>query len=165
MQSITAADLLEHTKVLAGDDFEGRAPGTPGEEKTVQYLTERFEAMGLAPGNPDGSWVQAVDLVGFTASPTASFAVGRGQRTIPLRFPDDYVAVSRRTAEQVDVVDSDLVFVGYGVVAPEYQWDDYKDLDVRGKTIVMLINDPPVPDSADSRKLDSTVFRGSAMTY
>ncbi len=162
-RAIDAADLMRLTTTLASDEFEGRAPGTPGEEKTVALLTARFQELGLAPGNPDGTYVQDVDLVGFTAQPSASFAV-RG-RQIGLRFPDDYVAVSRRTVPEVNVVNSDMVFVGYGVVAPEYGWDDFKGVDVRGKTVVMLINDPAVPDPADASRLDSTMFRGPAMTY
>ncbi len=162
-RAIDAADLMRLTTTLASDEFEGRAPGTPGEEKTVALLTARFQELGLAPGNPDGTYVQDVDLVGFTAQPSASFVV-RG-RQIGLRFPDDYVAVSRRTVPEVNVVNSDMVFVGYGVVAPEYGWDDFKGVDVRGKTVVMLINDPAVPDPADASRLDSTMFRGPAMTY
>ncbi len=162
-RAIDAADLMRFTTTLASDEFEGRAPGTPGEEKTVALLTARFQELGLAPGNPDGTYVQDVDLVGFTAQPSASFAV-RG-RQIGLRFPDDYVAVSRRTVPEVNVVNSDMLFVGYGVVAPEYGWDDFKGVDVRGKTVVMLINDPAVPDPADASRLDSTMFRGPAMTY
>jgi len=163
LESITAADLLRHTAVLAADSFEGRAPGTPGEERTVRYLIEQFRRIGLLPGNPDGTYIQEVPLVGITTRGTAAFRAG-GQE-IPLRFPQDYVAVSRRVVPQVDVVDSDVVFVGYGVVAPEYGWDDFKDVDVRGKTIVMLINDPQVPDPADPSRLDERMFKGRAMTY
>jgi Zn-dependent M28 family amino/carboxypeptidase len=161
--SITADDLLRHTRVLASDAFEGRAPGTAGEDSTVGYLVDQFKAMGLQPGNPDGSYVQNVPLVGFTARPTARFQAGG--RTVPLRFPEDYVAVSRHFRPEVKVDNSEIVFVGYGVSAPEYGWDDYKGVDVRGKTVVMLINDPPVPDPRDPARLDSTVFRGNAMTY
>jgi Zn-dependent M28 family amino/carboxypeptidase len=163
LASITADDLMRHTLRLSSDAFEGRAPGTPGEDSTVAYLTSEFQRLGLAPGNPDGSFVQTVDMIGFTASPTAAISAGGG--AIPLRFPDDFVAVSRHERPQVDVVNSDLVFVGYGVVAPEYGWDDYKDVDVRGKTIVMLINDPAIATPNDSAQLDSAVFRGKAMTY
>jgi len=88
-----------------------------------------------------------------------------GGKTIPLTFRDDYVAMSRREVPQVDLVNSDIVFVGYGVEAPEYQWDDFKGMDVTGKTIVILVNDPPVPDPADSTRRDATMFRGDAMTY
>jgi Zn-dependent M28 family amino/carboxypeptidase len=163
LATITTDDLLRHTQRLASDGFEGRGPGTPGEDSTVAYLTSEFQRLGLAPGNPDGSYIQTVDMVGFTAAPTAAIAAGGS--AIALRFPDDYVAVSRHERPQVDVVNSDLVFVGYGVVAPEYGWDDYKDVDVRGKTIVMLINDPAIPAPGDSAALDSAMFRGRAMTY
>ncbi len=161
--SITAEELLSHTRVLASDEFEGRAPGTRGEEKTVEYLVNQFREAGLKPGNPDGSYVQNVPLVGITTRGTAAFRI-RGE-PMALRFLDDYVAVSRRTIAEVQVQNSDVVFVGYGVVAPEYGWDDFKDVDVRGKTVVMLINDPAVPDPADAGRLDESLFRGRAMTY
>ena len=150
--------------MLSSDEYEGRGPGTKGEELTVKYLTEQFQKLGLKPGNPDGTYVQKVPLVGFTAQqPTASFTAGA--KTINLEFPKDYVAVSRRFVPESKVENSDIVFVGYGVVAPEYGWDDYKGVDVRGKTIVMLINDPAVPDAADPSKLDAKMFKGNAMTY
>lgn len=160
---ITADNLMAHIRVLASDRFEGRAPGTVGEELTVDYLTAQFRQMGLKPGNPDGTYVQAVPLVGITSTRSASLTAG-GQR-MRMRFPDDYVSVSRRFSPKIAVKDSDLVFVGYGVVAPEYGWDDYKGVDVRGKTVVMLINDPAVPDPDDPSKLDDTSFNGKAMTY
>jgi Zn-dependent M28 family amino/carboxypeptidase len=161
--SITANELTQHTRVLSGDEYEGRGPGTKGEELTVKYLTEQYQRIGLKPGNPDGTFIQKVPLVGFTGVPSASFTVGGKQ--INLTFPQDYVAVSRRFVPESKAENSDMVFVGYGVVAPEYGWDDYKGLDVRGKTIVILINDPQVPDSADSSKLDDKMFKGKAMTY
>ena len=161
--SISGEDFIGHVRVLASDDFEGRAPGTPGEDKTVEYLTRQFKAIGLAPGNPDGSFVQDVPLVGITGKRTAALTAG-GKR-MRMNFPDDYVTVSRRFAPNVKVRDSELVFVGYGVVAPEYGWDDYKGVDLRGKTLVMLVNDPPVPDAGDPSKLDVKVFGGKAMTY
>ena len=163
LETITPADLLRRTQELAADSMEGRAPGTPGEDKTVAYLTAQFQALGLQPGNPDGSWTQSVPLVGLTAQPSASFLAGG--KTIPLSFPNDFVAVSRRVTPEVKVANSDIVFVGYGVVAPEFGWDDYKGVDVRGKTIVMLINDPAVAVANDTTALDSTLFRGKAMTY
>jgi Zn-dependent M28 family amino/carboxypeptidase len=162
-EAITTNGILEHTKVLSGDEYEGRGPGTKGEELTVKYLTEQFQKLGLKPGNPDGTYVQKVPLVGFTAQPTASFTAGA--KTINLEFPKDYVAVSRRFVPESKVENSDIVFVGYGVVAPEYGWDDYKGVDVRGKTIVMLINDPAVPSPSDPSKLDDKTFKGNAMTY
>jgi Zn-dependent M28 family amino/carboxypeptidase len=161
--SITANDIMQHTKALSADEYEGRGPGTRGEELTVKYLTEQYQRIGLKPGNPDGTYVQKVPLVGFTATATASFTVGGKQ--LNLTFPTDYVAVSRRFVPESKVENSDMVFVGYGVAAPEYGWDDYKGLDVRGKTIVMLINDPQVPDPSDASKLDDKMFKGKAMTY
>jgi Zn-dependent M28 family amino/carboxypeptidase len=162
-QRINEQTLLEHINVLASDEFEGRAPGTRGEELTVAYLTEQFRALGLQPGNPDGSYVQRVPLVGFRAQTEAGFRVG--DRAIELRPLQDYVAVSRHLVPQISVEESELVFVGYGVVAAEYDWDDFKDVDVRGKTVIMLVNDPPVADPMDPSRLDESMFRGRAMTY
>ena len=166
-QAIDTGDLLSHIRDLAADSMEGRGPGTPGEEKTVAWLTREFQQLGLQPGNPDGSYVQNVDLIGYTSHPSATLTVG-GQR-IPLGFPADYVASSRHERPVISVDSSDIVFVGYGVVAPEYGWDDYKNVDVKGKTILMLINDPAVPAAGapigDMNRLDSTMFKGKAMTY
>ena len=163
LDSISSEDLLQHTRILASDEFEGRAPGTPGEELTVKYLTGQFQKLGLKPGNPDGTYVQKVPLAGFTPESQASFVSG-GQR-LSLTPKADYVAVCRRYVPEVKVADSDVVFVGYGVVAPEYGWDDYKGIDVTGKTLVMLVNDPAVPDPSDPFKLDEKLFKGRAMTY
>jgi Zn-dependent M28 family amino/carboxypeptidase len=163
MAAITSDNILQHVNRLASDGFEGRGPGTAGEDSSVAYITEQFKALGLAPGNPDGSYVQPVSMIGYTSHPEASIVAGG--KTMRLRFPTDYVAVSRRNANDIRVDNSDIVFVGYGVVAPEYGWDDYKGLDVKGKTIVMLVNDPAVPDPNDSTKLDSAMFKGKAMTY
>jgi Zn-dependent M28 family amino/carboxypeptidase len=163
-QTITADRLLPHIRTLAADEFEGRAPGTPGEEKTVGYLVEQFRALGLKPGNPNGSWFQDVPLVGITAQdPVVTYQAGNIQRE--LGFPGECTFWSKRVVPEVTVADSEVVFVGYGVVAPEYDWDDFKDADVRGKTIVMLVGDPPVPDPRDATKLDDAVFKGRAMTY
>jgi Zn-dependent M28 family amino/carboxypeptidase len=163
LDSVNADDMMRHIRTLASDEFGGRGPGTPGEELTVKYLTEQMQRIGLKPGNPDGTYVQKVPLMGFKADPHAVFKAG--DKEIQLKFPDDYVAVSRRFVPEVSVENSDLVFVGYGVSAPEYGWDDYKGVDVRGKTVVMLINDPAVPDPADPSKLDDKLFKGKAMTY
>ena len=162
LASINADDLLRHTKALSDDSLEGRAPATPGEDKAVRYLVNQFKQLGLTSANPDGSYTQDVTLLGFTAHPEASFSIG--SRVIPLSFPTDYVAVSRHDKPVIDV-NAEMVFVGYGVVAPEYGWDDYKGVDVKGKVIVMLINDPAVADPKDATKLDATMFKGNAMTY
>ncbi|AOS44891.1 Periplasmic oligopeptide-binding protein precursor [Lacunisphaera limnophila] len=157
----SAARILDHTRVLASDAFEGRAPGTPGEEKTVAYLVGEFEKLGLTPGNPDGSWVQNVPLVGITSLPSLAFELDG--RTLAMEPINDYIGYTTRVAEQLATRQSEVVFVGYGVVAPEYGWDDYKGVDVRGKTVVMLVNDPPVTKADGS--LDDTFFKGKAMTY
>ncbi|HEX8148185.1 MAG TPA: M28 family metallopeptidase [Pyrinomonadaceae bacterium] len=163
LDSVNADDLLRHIKALSSDEYEGRGPGTKGEELSVKYITEQFQKLGLKPGNPDGTFVQKVPLAGFKAEPEASFKAG--DKEMKLENLKDYVAVSRRYEPQVNVENSDVVFVGYGVTAPEYGWDDYKGLDVRGKTIVMLINDPAVPSPSNPNELDPNVFKGKAMTY
>ncbi len=162
--SITTNNLLRHIQVLSSDEFEGRAPGTRGETLTVDYITRQFREIGLKPGNPDGTFVQKVPLVGFRAEPSVRFVASDGAELRPA-FPTETVVWSRRFIPEVSIQDSEVVFVGYGIVAPEYGWDDYKGVDVRGKTIVMLINDPPIPDSNDSSKLDEKMFKGRAMTY
>jgi Zn-dependent M28 family amino/carboxypeptidase len=163
VDAMTAADLLKHIKILASDEFEGRAPGSKGEELSVEYITKQFKALGVKPGNPNGSYTQEVPLAGIITAPTASFTIS--DKKMELNFPDDYVAFSTRLQTEIKAENTDLVFVGYGVVAPEYGWDDYKDVDVRGKTILMLINDPAIPDPLDPAQLDAKMFKGRAMTY
>ncbi|HUH11907.1 MAG TPA: M28 family metallopeptidase [Longimicrobiales bacterium] len=162
-EAIDAEELLANVSTLASDEFEGRAPGGVGEEKTVAFLTEKFQALGLEPGNPDGTWVQQVSLIGYTPTAEAEFQVNG--RTITPSWPDDYTAVSRRMQPSVSVDGSELVFVGYGVDAPEYGWDDYKGQDMTGKTLVVLVNDPAVADSANPDALDESMFKGETMTY
>ncbi|HKS04955.1 MAG TPA: M28 family peptidase [Gemmatimonadaceae bacterium] len=152
---------MQHIKDLAADSMEGRGPGTPGEEKAVAYVQATFKSIGLAPGNPDGTYLQQVPLIGYTSHPIVSFTAGG--RTMALRFPDDFVASSRHKRAETKVENSDVVFVGYGIVAPEYGWDDYKGVDVKGKTVIMLVNDPQVKGADGS--LDTAMFRGKAMTY
>src|SRR5437899_1227050 len=163
LDAITPDGLLAHIKVLASDEFEGRAPGTKGEELSVKYISDQFKAIGLNPGNPDGSYTQEVPLTGIKSVPKMSFTLG--SNTTELKYPDDYVASSARLQNEIKIDNSDVVFVGYGIVATEYGWDDYKDVDVRGKTILMLINDPPIPDPKDPSRLDEKMFKGKAMTY
>ncbi|HEX8338488.1 MAG TPA: hypothetical protein VF621_17350, partial [Pyrinomonadaceae bacterium] len=127
LDSVNADDILRHIKELSSDRYEGRGPGTEGEKLTVGYLTEQFQKLGLKPGNPDGTFVQKVPLAGFTGQPEGAFKAG--DKEVKLENLKDYVAVSRRYEPQVNVDDSDIVFVGYGVTAPEYGWDDYKGLD------------------------------------
>jgi Zn-dependent M28 family amino/carboxypeptidase len=157
--------VLGHTKVLASDAFEGRAPGTRGEERTVSYLVDQLKRIGLQPGNPDGTWLQEVALVGTTVQGTPALTFRKGSQERRLAWRDDYVAWTKRVAERVALDASELVFVGYGVQAPEFQWDDYRGVDLRGKTMVALVGDPPVPDPARPGELDPATFGGKAMTY
>jgi Zn-dependent M28 family amino/carboxypeptidase len=161
--AINTNDLMRHIRVLASDEFEGRLPGGRGEELTVNYLIEQFRNMGLEPGNPNGSWTQAVPLAGVKSEVTAALHLNR--RTVPLQFPQDMAAWSPRLQPQVEVEQSQLVFVGYGIQAPEYGWDDFKGLDVRGKTLLMLVGDPPLTVPNDPSRLDESMFKGKAMTY
>src|SRR5882762_612177 len=163
LQAITPDGLLAHIKILASDEFEGRAPGTKGEELSVNYITDQFKKIGLKPGNPDGTYTQEVLLAGIKSEPRMSFTIGDG--TIGLKYPDDFIASSARLQPEIKINNSEVVFVGFGVVAPEYGWDDYKNVDVRGKTLLMLIGDPPIPDPKDPSKLDEKMFKGKAMTY
>ncbi len=163
LEAITPDGLLAHIKILGSDQFEGRAPGTKGEELSVKYIVDQFKQTGLKPGNPDGTYIQEVPLAGIKNEPRMSFAIG--DKITELRYPDDFVASSARLQPEIRINNSDVVFVGYGIVAPEYGWDDYKGFDLRGKTVLMLIGDPPIPDPKDTSKLDEKMFKGKAMTY
>jgi Zn-dependent M28 family amino/carboxypeptidase len=164
LPKIDGAQLLAHIRKLASDEFEGRAPGTKGEERTVAYLVEQFKALALKPGNPDGTFVQKVPLVGITPTP-APLVFAKGAEKVSLAWRDDFVAWTKRVSDSAALQSSELLFVGYGVEAPEFDWDDYKGADVSGKTLVMLVNDPPVPDPANPAALDGKLFGGKAMTY
>jgi Zn-dependent M28 family amino/carboxypeptidase len=164
LPAIDVDALLEHTRKLSSDEFEGRAPGTKGEELSVTYIADQFQKVGLKPGNTDRTFFQAVPLVGITPEP-APLTVKKGAQTQTLKWKDDVVAWTKHVADTAALNSSDLVFVGYGVVAPEFTWDDYKGVDVKGKTLVMLVNDPPVPDPANANELDPQTFGGKAMTY
>src|SRR3954467_11173271 len=145
--------VLEHVKVLSSDEYEGRAPGTKGEDLTVAYLIDQFTKIGLKPGNTDGTYIQKVPLVGITAAP-APLVFTKGAQQLTLKWRDDVVASSKHVAAVASIDTSDVVFAGYGVVAPEFNWDDFKGVDVKGKTILMLVNDPPVPDPNNASERD-----------
>jgi Zn-dependent M28 family amino/carboxypeptidase len=163
LPDIDSGAVLEHIQTLASDEYEGRAPGTRGEELTVNYLIEQFKAVGAEPGNPDGSYTQPVPLIGLTPDPQTPFVVRHDGRTREFAIGDEVVAFSKHVADQASINDSELVFVGYGVQAPEYQWDDFQGVDVKGKTLLILVNDPPV--TAAGGQLDPSTFGGNAMTY
>jgi Zn-dependent M28 family amino/carboxypeptidase len=158
-------NLARHIQHLASDAFEGRLPGSPGETQTTGYLVEQFKKLGLAPGNPDGSYLQKVPLMGITPASPMHLFLDAGAQELSLCSGQEFVAWSKRAVESTSLQDSEVVFVGYGVVAPEYDWDDYKDVDVKDKTLIVLVNDPPVPDPDDPSKLDEKAFNGRAMTY
>jgi len=155
---LAKGDFAEHVRVLSSDAFEGRAPGSPGEDKTVAYLTAQFERMGLKPGN-NGSWTQVVPMTETTADAGTSLAISVKGKPHTLKFGDDMVIGTRSGQPHVEVKDSDVVFVGYGVDAPEQHWNDYDGLDVKGKTVVMLVNDPGFHAN------DPNLFEGRRMTY
>jgi Zn-dependent M28 family amino/carboxypeptidase len=163
--AIDGQAVLNHVKVLASDEYEGRAPGTKGEDLTVAYISDQLKSAGVKPGNPDGSYIQKVPMVGITPAADASLVFRKGAKAQTLKWRDDFVAWTKRVVPTAALDKSDVVFVGYGVTAPEFTWDDYKGLDLRGKTIVVLIGDPPVPDPADPAQLDPKTFGGRAMTY
>src|SRR4051794_16949969 len=135
LPAIDLDQLLAHTKKLSSDEFEGRAPGTKGEDLSVNYLADQFKKVGLKPGNTDGTYFQPVPLVGITPTP-APLVFRKGGAAQTLKWKDDVVAWTKHVADSAALTDSELVFVGYGVVAPEFDWDDFKGVDVKGKTIV-----------------------------
>jgi len=139
---IDAARMNEAVRVLASDEFEGRAPASPGEEKTVAWLVEQFRAAGAEGGGPDGSFVQIAHLSRTRQDGPATVAAQVGGRTIALERGPDVLVSSDRPTDHIAVTDAPVVFVGYGATAPERQWDDFKDVDVRGKVIIVLVNDP-----------------------
>ena len=155
--AIDTTTLMQHIRVLAADSLMGRLPGSAGEEKTVAYLVSQFKTMGLEPGNTDGTYIQKVPLVGITVKGTPTLTFAKGSATKALKWRDDYVAWTKHVAPSASLDKSELVFVGYGTEAPEFKWDDYKGMDVAGKTLVMLVNDPPLADT--------TQFGGTRMTY
>src|SRR5690349_11009376 len=156
--AIDAGDFAEHVKTLSSDAFEGRGPGTPGEEKTVEYIKAQMQRIGLQPGN-HGEWFQTVPMVETTTAPGTTLEIQAGGKPHVLKAGDDMVIGTRTGKPEVKIDGSDLVFVGYGVDAPEQQWNDYAGLDVKGKTVVILVNDPGFHAN------DASLFEGKRMTY
>ncbi|MEX0707230.1 MAG: M28 family metallopeptidase [Woeseia sp.] len=155
---ISAADLSEQTRILASDDFGGRPPSGPGADKTVAYLTDEFSRLGLSPAFAD-SYLQPVPLVSITAAPTARLAISGEGHDFAYRYGDEMMVWTTRVTEQARLEDSELVFVGYGINAPERDWNDYAGIDMAGKTAVMLVNDPGFATG------NPELFDGKAMTY
>lgn len=156
--NIDADRLTENLKIMASDEFEGRAPGTAGGEKTVNFLKQKFEELGLEPGNGD-SYFQSVEMVEITASPDAVMKIETAEGVTELEYGPAFMGWTQRVTDAVSVTDSEMIFVGYGAVAPEYGWNDYDGIDVRGKTVVVMVNDPGFATQ------DPELFTGKAMTY
>jgi Zn-dependent M28 family amino/carboxypeptidase len=157
---ISAERILAHTRYLASDELQGRAPGTAGEVLATGYLCDQLRAIGIEAGNPDGTFVQNVPLVGSTVVNDPALVISGGAAeggALRLRYGADFVGWTLRRSPEVCVDGAEMVFVGHGIVAPEYRWNDYKDFDVTGKVVVILVGDPPHPDRS--------LFAGPAMTY
>jgi len=166
LPTIDTNAALTDIKRLSADEMEGRLPGTKGETLAVQYITDQFKAIGLEPGNPkDGTYIQKVPLVSVTPSGYSPLVIRKGGTSLTFKEHEDVIAFSTRVTDAIDVKDSEIVFAGYGVQAPEFQWDDFKGMDVKGKTLIVFVNDPPVPGKGDPATLDPTIFGGKAMTY
>ena len=156
--AFTAEGFNGHVQVLASDEFEGRRPASAGEEKTVAYLEQQFRAWGLQPGTP-GGFRQPVPVLELTALPADELRVAGPRGELVLRYGDDAVYWTTRPVREVALEASELVFVGYGIVEPQYGWNDYAGIDMRGKTAVILVNDPGFATG------DPELFKGRAMTY
>jgi len=160
---ISGERLSEITRVLASDEYEGRAPGTPGEAKTVEYLVAQFKALGLKPGGENGGWTQAVPLIRTQVPADAAMSVTIGGERLPLVQNKDVAALTLRPVDRVLIENAPLVFVGYGVSAPERMWDDFKGVDLKGKIAVFLINDPDF-EALPAEAVHGS-FEGRAATY
>ena len=158
--ALSEKTMQDVTRELSLDTYEGRAPGSIGEEKTVAYLISKFKAAGLEPGN-NGSWTQDVPLIEITAKNVSALSIAdRNGKAMSFAYGSEYVIGSYREAHKTDIKQSDMVFVGHGIVAPEKGWNDYAGVDVKGKTVVVMVNDPDF----ENQGLDGP-FGGKAMTY
>ncbi|MBU1346881.1 MAG: M20/M25/M40 family metallo-hydrolase [Alphaproteobacteria bacterium] len=160
---IDPARLSATVSVLASDDFEGRAPTTPGEDKTVAWIADQFQALGLEPAGDDGGWYQTVPIARFVQDGPAVITARTGGETLTLRRGADIIANSQRPQNHITISDAPVVFAGYGVSAPERDWDDFKGVDLRGKVVLMLVNDPDFEVASDNPTADR--FDGRGMTY
>jgi len=158
LASIDADEFLKDVKILSSDEFEGRAPASKGEEKTIHFLQEEFRKLGLKPGNGE-SYLQEVPMVEIAADPGFELVIKDKTISDKFTYGDEFVAWTLRVVDKSSLADSEMVFVGYGIVAPEYNWNDYEGLDVRGKTVVILVNDPGYATE------DPELFNGRSMTY
>lgn len=163
IRQIQAERILRNIKMLASDDFEGRAPGTRGEQLTTEYIAEQFKDAGALPGNPNGTFFQTVPMIGCKTVPRISLTV-KG-KPVPLKFMEDFVHDLPRLQPNVSVDLRDVVFAGYGIVSPQFGWDDYKNANVRGKLVIVLSGEPTRPDPKHDNRSDAAFFRGDTRTY
>jgi Zn-dependent M28 family amino/carboxypeptidase len=155
--------MSDITRVLASDEFQGRAPGTTGEEKTIRYLIEQFKAAGLEPAGENGGWTQTVPMIRTQLQSPMAISIRQGGQATLLRFPDDVYLGTVRAVDQARIVNAPMVFVGYGVSAPERGWDDFKGVDLHGKVAVFLVNDPDFEAAAGEPVAGK--FGGKTMTF
>ena len=160
---ISTERISEVTRVLASDEFQGRSMGTAGEEKTITYLIQQFHMAGLEPGGENGTWTQTVPMIRTKLQSPMSFSVKQGATTTALRFPDDIYLSTVRDTTAAQIANAPIVFVGYGVNAPERNWDDFKGVDLKGKVALMLVNDPDFEAAASDPVAGK--FGGQTMTY
>ena len=160
---ISAEEITRTVKTMTLDQFEGRAPGTAGEDRTIGYLIGRFEALGLEPGGVDGSWTQPVPLLHTALGKPETLSITSKGKATALNAGKDIYVSTLQPRDRVTVEDADMVFVGYGVTAPERGWDDFKDVDLKGKVAVFLVNDPDFAAASDEPVAGT--FGGRAMTY
>ncbi|MDR6941971.1 M28 family metallopeptidase [Mucilaginibacter pocheonensis] len=157
-KAISPEEIKSHIAVLANDSLMGRKPFTAGETKATAYIAAEFKKAGLEPGN-NGSYFQDVPMVEITSTPSETMEISGGKSPVSLHVSTDFVTSTRQELPTVELKKSPLVFAGYGVVAPEYHWNDYAGLDVKGKTVIVLVNDPGFKSG------DPTFFKGDTMTY
>ncbi|MFL6761919.1 MAG: M28 family peptidase [Sphingomicrobium sp.] len=155
--------MSDVTRVLASDEFQGRSMGTAGEQRTIPYLIEQFKAAGLQPAGENGGWTQDVPMIRTKLQSPMSFSIRQGSSTVPLQFPDDIYLSTVRPVDRARIADAPLVFVGYGVTAPERGWDDFKGVDLTGKVAIFLVNDPDFEAAAGEAVAGK--FGGPTMTY
>lgn len=156
IKAINDSSFAKHIEMLASDDFQGRKPFTSGETKSINYLKEEFNKLGLKPGNGD-SYFQQVPMVEIKSTPDSKMVFTGAAGSVTATYLENFVAGTRHVETQVKLPASELVFAGYGIVAPAYHWNDYAGINVKGKTVVVMINDPGFADS--------TLFKGKNMTY
>ena len=158
LASISAEDLKKDVKILSSDEFEGRSPASKGEELTIEFLKNEFQALGLKPGNKD-SFFQEVPLIKINSEPSRTLEILGSNASNKFQYGDEFVSTTKQIVEKVSLRDSEMIYVGYGIVAPEYGWNDYEGIDVKGKTVVIQVNDPGFATQ------DPDLFNGRAMTY